>query len=290
MKKISLYKRIIIISWLFWGIIVSCQNNKIIDPILSKSNTVINYDDTTFLNLAGYYHNLILDSLIQFQSTIPDSILDSLISDKYWIYQNLFLKSYQVISGFMEFQEVEIDTGGGYNFVVNFIDLLTDTTENFEVGLEAFLQMYCQNDTLVNLTKTLLILCGKEDYQTRIDSLLNVVTTSGYSSYIKNVIRIGVSIAKGSIDYWRNYYSVGIVYKRKGVGNKILAAQIAAYAAVDLLGGIGTAAISYIGGERNGWKLLGEAVIGGAVTSACAFLPSAKGVEFLGKIGKWFQR
>ncbi|QLH52991.1 MAG: hypothetical protein CH6_0519 [Candidatus Kapaibacterium sp.] len=82
MKKISSYKTIIIISWLFWGIIVSCQNNKIIDPILSKSNTVINYDDTTILNLAGYYHNLILDSLIQLQSTIPVSILDSLISDK----------------------------------------------------------------------------------------------------------------------------------------------------------------------------------------------------------------
>ncbi len=255
----------------FWSII-SCQNEEKISSISSRPISTIAYDDTTILNLAGYYHNLILDSLIRLHSSIPDSTLAIFFNDNAWLYQNLFVLGYDILKGLSEFQNVEIDTNGGYNFVTDFKSILCDTSVNFEESSFSFLQYYCQNDTLVNIIRILLEFCRLEDYQTKLDSLLNTITMGNYSTYIKYVVRIGVSVGKSSMDYWINYNSTGIYYKYKEGGDKVLLAPWAAIGLYDLICGVASVASDYIGGERDGWKIAGRAAIGAVVGSAGIYI------------------
>lgn len=256
-------------------------------PISFNPAETVGNDDTTVLNCAGYYHNLILDSLVRLHRSLPDSTLASLFDDIPWLYQNLFVKGYELLVGLDEFQDVEIDTNGGYNFVVDLKDMLCDTTDD-ETSFVRFMQSYCQNDTLINFIKMLLGACDMKNYQPKLDSLLDLVETGNYSTYIKFVVRVGVSIAKSSMGYWTNYNGTGIVYKYKKRGDKILGAAVA-IAAVDVISGVATAAISYVGGERRAGTLLAQGVIGAVAGSAVTFLGSSAGAQFLGKIGNWLK-
>ncbi len=90
------------------------------------------------------------------------------------------------------------------------------------------------------------------------------------------------------MNYWTNYNGIGIFYKYiSKEGDKILVA-LAPIAANDIIGAVGMAASSYLGGERNGWKIAGQAAIGAVVGSAGTFFASKAGIKVLDKISKWF--
>ncbi|MGB9856510.1 MAG: hypothetical protein ACPLKS_08250 [Caldisericum exile] len=267
-----------------------CSNenrNKIV--IESPTDATLAYNDTTVFNLVGYYHNIVLDTLIHHieEQNLVDSIELTTPLDN-WIYDNLFVKGYNEIKTNTFFSN--IDSSGSYQHLVSFNQIMYDTTKSFEETLREIIETFCENDTLVGLVEQILLSLKRENYEEVLDSMMMAVEQTHYSELIKNVTRVAVSVSRNSMGYWMNFgSSTGIILNRKSKGDspRILVAP-AAIAACDVIGAIASCADSLIDGERNGWKIAGKAVLMGAATSAVAYLGGPGGSRAVAKFFKKF--
>lgn len=281
-------KRIILrihIAFLFAFTFFSCTSDKIEAP--TAANFTQTTSDTSLLSNIGYYHNIIVDSLNRFFSTLPLYQIDSLIEDNQWVYSNIFIRAANILGNFPEFQNLEFDTLESYSFVISLRDVILDTNGFFDENLLEFLHNIYSNDTLICIVNQIIWCLTQPNRTELIDSLVNVVNNSNYSELLKKATVIGCSIGIYSFDFWNSIIYSGVHFRKLNNNtDKVLVAPAAvAIAGSDIIGGVASALTS----SNSGWGYVKDIAVGAGAASAITGLGFGAGriASFLSKLKFW---
>lgn len=282
-------KRIILriyVAFLFVFAFFSCTSNKIEAPISTSFTQTTN--DTSSLSNVGYYHNIIVDSLNRFFSTLPSNQIDSLIKNNEWVYSNTYIKAANILRNLPEFQNLEFDTSGSYSFVISFRDIILDTNGFFDEDMLEFLHNIYPNDTLIHIVNQIIWCLTQPNRAELIDSLINLVNSSDYSEMLKKVTLIGCSIGLFSFDFWNSIVYFQLDFRKLNSNNrdKILVAPAAvAIAGSDIIGGDAAAITS----SNSGWGYVKDIAVGAGAASAITGLGYGAGriASFLSMLKFW---